>query len=236
MIASGKLVSTAAAAGLGLAIAGCGGSNGAATLARGPSPSLARPTVVEVTCDAFGPITTTSAAVVDRDGLHLRVTGHSGRNGTYLNYHYGAADGFAPGGGDEVPAGITELVLQAPPGDVYLDCSFSLGAKTTAPVKVRASDPNGYYRSVTLADLGCSSTASPSWTVGPTRGKTAEAALDALIVASRQRPGLKARLAPIGYVGSAVTTYILEREGTPWATAVVSTDRGEYVAGLDLLC
>ena len=236
MIASGRLVLTAAAAGLGLAIAGCGGSKGGATLAGGPSPSPVRPTVVELRCDASGTFTTTSTAVVDRDGLHLKVTDTSGLNGAYLNYRYAAADGAAPGGGDPVPVGTRERVLQVPPGDVFLDCSYSLGSKTTAPVKVRASDPNGYYRSVTLAVLGCSSTASPSWAVGPTRGKTAEAALDALVVASKQRPGLHARLAPIGYVGSAFRTYILERDGTPWATAVVSSDGGEYVAELDLLC
>jgi len=68
------------------------------------------------------------------------------------------------------------------------------------------------------------------------RGKTAEAALEGLIVASKQRSGLHARLAPIGYVGSASRTYILERSGTPWATAVVIPEGGGYVAMLDALC
>ena len=235
MITSGKFVSTAAAAGLSLAIAGCSGSTGA-TPAAGPSPSPVRPTVVEVTCAESGTITTTSTAIVDRDGLHLKVSDHSGLSGTYLNYRYAAADGGAPGGGDPVPAGTTDRVLLVPPGDVYLDCSYSLGTKNTVPVKVSASDPNGYYRPLTLAALGCGSTASPSWAVGPTRGKTAEAALAALVVASEQRPGLHARLASIGYVGSGIRTYILERAGTPWATAVVSAGAGEYVAGLDVLC
>ena len=172
----------------------------------------------------------------DRDGLHLKVSDHSGLSGTYLNYRSGAADGGAPGGGDPVLVGSTDRVLLVPPGDVYLDCSYSLGTKNTAPVKVSASDPNGYYRPHTLASLGCGSKASPSWAVRPTRGKTAEAALAALVVASGQKPGLHARLAPIGYVGSGIRTYILERAGTPWATAVVSSDAGEYVAGLDVLC
>jgi len=194
------------------------------------------PTVVELTCDASGTSTTTSTAVVDRDGLHLKVTVGSGQNEAVLNYRYAAADGASPGGGDLVPVGTSERVLQVPPGDVFLDCSYSQGSKTTAPVKVRTNDPNGYYRSVTLAALGCSSTTSPSWAVGPARGKTAEAALDALVVSSGQRPGLHARLAPIGYVGSASRTYILERGGTPWATAVVSSEGGEFVAGLDILC
>jgi hypothetical protein len=43
-------------------------------------------------------------------------------------------------------------------------------------------------------------------------------------------------LAPIGYVGSTFRTYILERGGTPWATAVVSSEGAEYVAVLDILC
>jgi len=164
------------------------------------------------------------------------VTDHSGLKGTYLNYRRGAADGSAPGGGDPVPAGTTDRVLLVPPGDVYLDCSYNLGAKNTVPVKVQASDPNGYYRPLTLAALGCSPRANLDWAGGPTRAKTAVAALDALVVASKQRPGLRARLAPIGYVGSGIRTYILERAGTPWATAVVSSDAGEYVAVLDALC
>ena len=235
MVASGGFVSTALAASLVLLVSGCGGSNGAATAGR-PSASPVHPTVAELTCDASGTSTTTSAAVVDRDGLHLKVTVGSGQNEAVLNYRYAAADGASPGGGDLVPVGTSERVLQVPPGDVFLDCSYSQGSKTTAPVKVRANDPNGYYRSVTLAALGCSSTISPSWAVGPARGKTAEAALDALVVSSGQRPGLHARLAPIGYAGSAFRTYILERGGTPWATAVISSEGGEYVAGLDILC
>lgn len=235
MIASGKFVSAAAAAGLSLAIAGCTGSAGVAPAA-GPSPSPVHSSVVEVTCAESGTIAKTSTAIVDRDGLHLKVTDHSGLSGTYLNYRYAASDGGAPGGGDPVPVGTTDRVLLVPPGDVYLDCSYNLGAKNTVPVKVSASDPNGYYRPLTLAALGCGSLTSPSWAVGPTRGKTAEAALAALVVASEQRPGLRARLAPIGYVGSGIRTYILERAGTPWATAIVSSDAGEYVAGLDVLC
>ena len=235
MVASGGFVSTALAASLVLLVSGCGGSNVAATAGR-PSASPVHPTVVELTCDASGTSTTTSTAVVDRDGLHLKVTVGSGQNEAVLNYRYAAADGASPGGGDLVPVGTSEHLLQVPPGDVLLDCSDSQGSKTTAPVKVRTNDPNGYYRSVTLAALGCSSTTSPSWAVGPARGKTAEAALDALVVSSGQRPGLHARLAPIGYVGSASRTYILERGGTPWATAVVSSEGGEFVAGLDILC
>jgi len=234
MIASGKFVSTVAAAGLSLAVAGCSGSTDAAT-ADASSPLPVPPTVVGVTCGASGTITTTNTAIVDRDGLHLKVTDHSGLNGTYLNYRSGAA-GAAPGGGDPVTVGTTDRVLLVPPGDVYLDCSYNLGTKNTVPVKVQASDPNGYYRPLTLAALGCSFRANLDWAAGPTRGKTAEAALDALIVASKVRPGLRARLAPIGYVGSGIRTYILEREGTPWATAVVSSEGGEFVAVLDVLC
>lgn len=235
VIDSGGFVSTAAAMGLVAAVAGCGESNRAATPAETPSSWSVSRTVVGVRCDPSQTITNTITAVVDRDGLHLKVTEHSGLNGTtYLNYRYAAANG--PGGGDQVPAGTTDLVLQVPPGDVYLDCSYSLGTKKTTPVKVQAADPNGYYRPITLAALGCSSTAMVSWAVGPTRGGTAKAAVAALVIATRQRPGLHARLAPIGYVGSGSRTYILERSGTPWATAVVSSEGGGYVAGLDALC
>lgn len=240
MIGSGKFAWTAAAAGIALVVAGCGGSSSAATPAVGPSPapvrpapSPARPTVVEVTCDAGATITATKEAVVDRDGLHLKVTNSSGLKGTHLNYASGTPNGA--GGGNEVPAGTTERVLMVPPGDVYLDCSNNEGAKDTAKVKVRASDPNGYYRSVTLAELGCTSRAPVDWGPGPGRGKTAEAALDALVVVSKE-PGLHARVAPVGYVQAGFTFYLLEREGSPWASAVVSPRGGQYVADLVDFC
>jgi hypothetical protein len=236
VIASARFVSTAAALGLVAALAGCGESNRAAKPAGTPSPSSASRTVVEVSCDPSRTIANTATAIVDRDGLHVKVTDSSGRRGTYLSYRYATATGLTPGGGDSVPAGTTDHVLQVPPGDVYLECSDSLGTTATAPVKVRASDPNGYYRPITLAALGCSPSGIVSWAVGPAGGKTPQAALDALIVASEQRSGLHARLAPIGYVGSGSRTYILERSGTPWATAHVSPEGAGYVAGLDTLC
>jgi hypothetical protein len=238
MIGSRRFGWSAAAAGVALVVASW--SSSAATPAVGLSstpvraaPSPARPTVVEVTCDGGATITTTKEAAVDSDGLHLRVTNSSGLKGTYLNYASGTPNGA--GGGNEIPAGTTERVLMVPPGDVYLDCSYNEGAKETAKVKVRASDPNGYYRSVTHADLGCTSKAPVDWGPGPGRGKTAEAALDALAVIAKE-PGLHARTAPVGYVQSGVTLYMLAREGSPWATAVVSSEGGEYVASLVDFC
>ena len=107
MVASGGFVSTVLAASLVLLVSGCGGSNVAATAGR-PSASLVHPTAVELTCDASGTSTTTSTAVVDRDGLHLKMTVGSGQNGAVLNYRYPAADGASPGGGDLVPADLGE--------------------------------------------------------------------------------------------------------------------------------
>ena len=182
---SGRLVSTAAAAGVVLVVAGCGGTSSGRILASGQSPLSsappAHPTVVGVTCEANGTMTTTGTAVVGRDGLHLTVTDRSGRKDTYLNYGSGRVGG--PGGGDAVLARTTERVLMVPPGDVYLGCSYDLGAKTTVPVRVRATDPNGYYRLVSLDALGCRPGAFLDWARGPTRGRTAEAALGALVAA-----------------------------------------------------
>lgn len=236
MITSCRFVWTAAAVGLVATLAGCGGSDPSATAAKTPSPSSESRTILEVRCDPSRTVTDSTTAVVDRDGLHVKVTDSSGLNGTYLNYLYSAGNRLAPGGGGPVSAGTTDRVLRVPPGVVYLECSYDLARRKTAPVKVQVSDPHGYYRPVTLAALGCSSTKAVSWAIGPVRGKTVEAALDGLIVASKQRSGLHARLAPIGYVGSASRTYILERSGTSWATAVVIPEGGGYVAMLDALC
>jgi hypothetical protein len=47
---------------------------------------------------------------------------------------------------------------------------------------------------------------------------------------------LRARLAPIGYVGAATVTYLLDRDGRPFATATLTRDHGHFSAGMDLLC
>lgn len=162
-----------------------------------------QPTVLHLSCDQTTTVVASGPAVTaQRNGLHVRTTNTSTLPGGYLNYGNVMADGQAPGGGDPVKQGTTEQVLQVRPGPVSLNCTYDLGRTRTAAVKVNLLDVHHYFRSTTLADLGCSPSGGPSWAIGEGQGKTPDAAVQALIAKWPSPRRLRARLAPIGYVSA----------------------------------
>jgi len=119
---------------------------------------------------------------------------------------------------------------------VSLNCTYDLGRTQTAAVKVNLLDVDHYFRSTTLADLGCSASGGPSWAIGEGQGKTPDAAVQALIAKWPSPRRLRVRLAPIGYIGAAAVTYLLDRDGRHFATATLTRDHGQFSAGMDPLC
>lgn len=230
-VAVGAVVGVTA---LALSLSACGRGAQAAGAVDGVPP---QPTVLQLRCDQTKTVVVSGPAVAaQRDGLHVRTTNTSTLAGGYLNYGYVMVDGRTPGGGDPVKRGTTEQVLQVPPGEVSLNCSYDLGRTQTAAVKVNLLDVDHYFRSTTLADLGCSPNGGPSWVIGEGQGKTPDAAVEALIATWPASQHLRARLAPIGYVGAATVTYLLDRDRRPFATATVTRDHGQFNAVMDLLC
>lgn len=217
-----------------LALASC--SSGAEAP---PPPALGGPpppSVMQVTCHAEQTEVSATTVATRPEGLHVRVTDSSGLSGTYLNYSSDGPNGLTPGGGDAVSAGTSSRVLQVPPGPVLLNCSFDTGATKTPPVTVDLQDPGRHFQVTTLADLGCNPTSIPSWVYGDGRGTTADAAVRALLDKAPPAQELHPRLAPVGYIAAATVTYLIDRDGSPWATATVTGGDGQFTANLDQLC
>jgi hypothetical protein len=225
-----------------LLLPGCAAGSGTVGTTIDGSTPTERPTVstpastVDVTCQAATTEVVGASATVASDGLHVMVADRSGRSGTYLNYSSPTPDGGAPGSGVAVAPGTSLLVLAVPPGPVDLNCSYDTGTTQTPKVRITATDPNHYYRTTTLADLGCAGDGSTSWALGPARGANPGAALTALIKLTDPAMKLTPTRAAIGYVDGP-PTYLLHRNGRPWASVFVVPDQGDgFNAGIDRLC
>ena len=202
-----------------------------------PSAGDQPPRGLDVRCEAATTVVSTKTVAAQRDGLHLRVTDRSGRSGTYLNFQSARGEQIGIGGGDPVSPGTSSRVLLVPPGTVSLNCAYDSGTVEATAVEVDVQDPGQYFRTTTLADLGCPpSGTSPTWASGAGVGKTPAAAIRALLAQVDRGEDLRARAAPIGYVGAASLTYLIEKDNRPWATAVVSPSRQQFSANMDQIC
>jgi hypothetical protein len=192
------------------------------------------PNVVDVVCSPAGVRVSGTRFTAQRDGLHIRVQDTSGASGVYLTYQHGPNMGL--GGGQPVDSG-TILVLGLPPGPSQLACSSDHGRKEDRPIVIEVLDPARAWQTGALARLGCSPPERSliDWVYRPGRGSTAEAALAAL--AEQLGEPTTWRHVQEGYVAAATQTYVMQRAGTPWATASVTRwAPGEYGADLGSLC
>jgi hypothetical protein len=155
----------------------------------------------------------------------------------YLVYGYGRG----PRGGDSVHAGTSIRVLSLPPGPAWLECSDDQSRRGVpherGRVLIDVSDPAKAWRSGALARFGCLAPefSNVSWAIGPGRGASVDAAFAALAAEMDQPTTWLA--AQEGYVAAARQTYVMLRQGRPWASASVHPDgRGGFMAGLAGLC
>ncbi len=165
------LLMSACAAGMPRApVSGQAGGESSAARARPPSAAPAR---LDVSCSPDGLKVSGRAVTATSSGVVLRMNS-SAAAGTYLNIAWdGGDDG---GSGAPVPAGPAVWTLAAPPGELRPSCSTT--AKQGPESAVTVSDPGGYWRRTTVADLGCAPGATPSWAIDPRgRGPSAEAAV-----------------------------------------------------------
>ncbi len=223
------------------AIAGCvliaaGGCGRAVEATLPPAGDPPPPSTLEVTCEATKTAVSATTVAAQRDGVHLRVTDASGRNGAYLNFESDSDGDLSVGGGDPVRAGTSSRVLVTPPGKILLNCSYDTGTTETTAVAVEVQDPEHHFRATTLAELGCNPIGTPTWAFGPSEGKTPDAAIRALLDEADSVRHLQPRRAPTGYIGAAAVTYLLDQDGRPWGTAVVIHDRDRFSANMDQLC
>lgn len=220
---------------------GCGASpapSGAPAATASPLNPVNRsaaPDAVDVVCSAAGTNVSAVRVKAETDGVHLRVRNMSGASGVYLNYRYG--DKWRYGGGDPVDDGASIRVLSLPPGPVRLNCSSSGGRNEDPAVQIEVQDPERAWRVGALAAFGCSPPeySMIDWVIGPGKGRTANAALAAL-VAQMDEPTTWLAVQE-GYVAAPRQTYVMKQGGKPWATASVTNEAdGGYTASLGDLC
>ncbi|MGC4902611.1 hypothetical protein ACLQ2Y_25110 [Micromonospora echinospora] len=195
----------------------------------------AAPDVLDVVCSSAGTSVSAVRVKAQTDGVHLRVRNTSGASGVYLNYRYG--DNWGYGGGDPVDDDASNRVLSLPPGPARLNCSSSEGRNEDPTVQVGVQDPARAWRGGALAAFGCSPPERSiiDWVIGPGKGRTANAAVAAL-VAQMDEPTTWLAVQE-GYVAAQRQTYVMKREGKPWATALVAHDaHGGYTASVGDLC
>jgi hypothetical protein len=159
------------------------------------------PEAVTVVCDASGTTVATSSARPQRDGVHMVVENRTGRP---LGFEVGGT------GGDDAPAGRSELVFQIPPGDVTVRCVDPNGSEDVPFSDIAIEDPDGLW---TDPGVGCSSSATGEIDYGPgAQGETGNPAdLARARMAGRLQPG--DQIFPAGYPEAEDPVVIVVRSG-----------------------
>jgi len=109
----------------------------------GPRDASPLPDVAQVVCDASGARTLTPQVRPRTDGVHVEVDNRLGK-----------AAGFQwEGGGDNAPMGVTELVIDRPPGDSRVGCQANSQDAVASGhlATVQVVDREGLYQ----VGLGC---------------------------------------------------------------------------------
>lgn len=185
---------------------------------------------LEVECTASGIAVSSDTVTATTRGVPLLVA-NTGAEGQYLHYRWNGTFG----GGDPAPSTPTRWYLQAPPGDLVLECGEGGGAGPN--VRVRVVDPEGYWATGTPEDLGCRGNGVAEWVFSPeeTRAATAPEALEKLAGLMRVAWPDGAQHVPSGYPGAA-QTWLFSRDGAAYVTVTVSQVDGGYQAYPDRIC
>lgn len=204
----------------------------------GPAAGAGPATTLDVSCTPNGITVAGASVAATAAGVRLQVSSTTAP-GTYLGFMWTGG-----GQGDPVPSAPTVWTLPIPPGRVELSCSGSTRPWPTAAVTV--TDPDGNWRTATLADLGCDTTGGqPSWVAraGPGRGSTAGAAVSEVIRKlfrigdPRLNPAVvTTSRAPVGYPAADLETWIISSAGHPYLTATAAADGAAYTANPDQIC
>jgi hypothetical protein len=196
------------------------------------------PGELRVTCTDAGPQIEATTVAAGPAGVTVVVDSTMLKRRSYLTYH---SDGLS--GGDQLDQIPNPATYTFPPGAVTIGCASPPGMDDIAPVEIDVVDPNGYWRTSSIADFGCPGGVTPSWAVGNGSGQTPEQAVEALLDqfgdadgAVRDRSDWSAEPAPTGYSGSKTQTWIGSRRGRPYASILVTDSGSSYVANPDVLC
>ena len=243
----GRILRVIVAGGLLIALAGCGAQpNDSPRVHASPASSISSssntptpdpqhaPAVLDVTC--FDDHTTLSGSVVATsfDGIHLRVQDQTSTPGTEDLSVHAFIDDPTSGEGGVVSGAVASIVLSLPPGRIHVVCQHSR-TSGDEPVSVTVVDPAGNYRSQpNLAALGCHPTGSYYPTIHD--GKTPEAAVQAAIDWEEQGHTYQVHPFDGAYWHVPGYSFVLDRDGQPWASGIVTQIDGHFRAMLNTDC
>jgi len=190
---------------------------------------------VQVTCTNEG-IELDKRTIAAQPGGVVLVVSSSMPKGSYLAY---ISDGGGQSGGDRMPADPTTWTLGLAPGDLTLTCAPPGDVEPGPAGHVQVTDPHGYWRGESLADLECTPGALPSWIGGlGGTGDTPEQAVDQVLANfTHLAPATySAQPAEIGYVDAATQTWVATKNGRPDMTIEVTRMDTRFSAGPERTC
>jgi hypothetical protein len=127
-----------------------------------PEPSGELVAVLEVRCGDGAPELNSDRVRTTRDGVQLRITGQKG---------WTLGIGYQTGGdGIDLKRGTQLVVRRLPPGDLTLNCGDNGQAEPLPERLVRIEDPDGWYRSMELGNVGGSCMSGEAMFVEDARG------------------------------------------------------------------
>jgi hypothetical protein len=242
----GRVVRVIVVGGLFIVLAGCGAqpddsahvktstaaSSSSTPNTPTPDPQHA-PAVLDVTCFDDRTTLSSSLLVTSFDGIHLRVHDQTSTPGTEGLSVHAFIDDPTSGEGSVVTGAVASIVLSLPPGRIHVVCQHS--RKGDEPVPVTVVDPAGNYRpQPSLAALGCHPTGSYYPTIHD--GKTPEAAVQAAIGWEDQSHTYQVHRFDGAYWQTPGYSFVLDRDGQPWASGIVTQIDGHYRAMLNGDC
>jgi hypothetical protein len=202
-----------------------------------PADDESSPTPAElrVTCTDDGPQVESTAVAATSAGVVVVVDSTMSK-GSYLTY---SSEGIS--GGDALGQIPNPATYRFPPGRLTIDCASPPGMDEIAPVDIEVVDPNGYWRTSTLADYGCTSSSSADWIALQGGGPTAEVAVEDLLddfasALDLPRADYVAEQAPTGYSGAATQTWVAYRRGKAAFSIDVTLAGSSYSAHPNVRC
>lgn len=197
-----------------------------------PAPLLTAETTLEVSCSPDGVAVSADTVQASPDGVRFRVSS-TAPPGTYL---------FFGGFGEALPpTEETWTFDHLPPGEMTVFCQHD--GVLAAEQAFAITDPNGYWSTTTLADLGCHGGADAQFVIGPGSGPTAQAAVEDLAAAFWADRSDGTRLdqpevvrAPVGYTGSPEGVWFFSAPDLGRLTAQVRPDGTGFTAVPDRIC
>jgi heat shock protein HslJ len=224
--------------------------------APGPTPTSAGATptagaavsvtsVTSVTCTDAGPVIAVDGgaggagpqAVAASDGVHLLVSSATSAPEMALDYRRsGEGGGVSP-----VTAKPSEVVLDTlSPGEVQLRCLDPSGPDPgwQGAITLTVVDPNGYWNLTSPQKLGCWPGGQLDMAIPPEAiGRaTAREAVEGLAAGLGLAGTVTAEPVSAGYADAPTPTWLVYRDGVPYATVAVTNDDGRYSAGGEAMC